>query len=86
MSRRKFETFPNLTLRPEKPAKGNGGAQKHARWALVLPLDRELIRQLAVVNMLDARSRRVTNRLKLAARSPQLLHLCHTTFVGTSMS
>jgi hypothetical protein len=34
MARRNLETFPNLTLRPEKPAKGNGGAQKHARWAL----------------------------------------------------
>ena len=34
MARRKLGTFPNLTLRPEKPALGNGGAQKHARWAL----------------------------------------------------
>jgi len=34
MARWKSETHRNLTLRPAKPALGNGGAQKHARWAL----------------------------------------------------
>jgi hypothetical protein len=46
MARRKLGTFPNLTLRPEKPALGNGGAQKHARralWALAEANTREIL-------------------------------------------
>jgi hypothetical protein len=86
MARRKFETFPNLTLRPAKPALGNGRVQIQCKRAFIAfdgPISSSDGTLICMRPQIPVRRRNLTRRL---ARKPQVLRNYNTRRASPSVA